>query len=80
VDDGSACGQPFQDAAALLVDPEDEPDGVLAGDSDELVDEPESDDEEDDDAGDDSDFLPDEPSLPSAEPDEDRSGVRLSVR
>ena len=35
MDDGWACGRPFQDAAALLVDPKDEPD-----DADPLVAEP----------------------------------------
>lgn len=47
VDDGSACGRPFQDAAALLVDPEDEPDDadpVLAEPDDDLDESPEDDD------------------------------------
>jgi hypothetical protein len=61
VDDGRACGRPFQDAAALLLDPEepdepdpaepddDDPDDVL--DPEEPVDEPDPDEsEEDDDA------------------------------
>jgi hypothetical protein len=49
VDDEPACGRPFQDAAALLVDPEDEPDDaeVFAADPDELDfdDSPEDDDD-----------------------------------
>jgi hypothetical protein len=79
VDDGSACGRPFQDAAALLVDLEDEPDAVEGDDPDEPDDDPESD-EEDDDAEDDSDFLPDPLSLLFDDPFEERSAARLSVR
>jgi hypothetical protein len=49
VDDEPACGRPFQDAAALLVDPEDEPDDaeVFAADPDGLDfdDSPEDDDD-----------------------------------
>src|SRR5205085_1337459 len=61
VDDGFACGQPFQDAAALLVDPEGEPDEPEPAGLDDPVepdDDPESEDEEDedDDAAEDSDF------------------------
>jgi hypothetical protein len=50
VDDEPACGRPFQDAAALLVDPEDAPDEAEAFDAD--PDDPDPDDspEEDDDA------------------------------
>jgi hypothetical protein len=53
VDDGSPCGQPFQEAAALLVDPEDEPDGVEDFDADPEPDES----EEDDDDADESTFF-----------------------
>jgi hypothetical protein len=80
VDDEPACGQPFQDAAALLVDPEDEPDDVGAFDAD--PDEPEPDDSpEDDDAA--SLFFSPEPfdEAPSRdEPLDAFAFSRLSVR
>jgi hypothetical protein len=90
VDDGPACGRPFQDAAAVLVDPEDEPDGVEDFDAD-PDDDPESEDEEDDDAEVDSVFFSLEPFEPfellSFEPesfdaDDDPffAGSRLSLR
>jgi hypothetical protein len=80
VDDGSACGQPFQDAAALLVDPEDEPDPVEAFAED--PDEPDPDDVEDDDDAASLFFSPepfdDDPS--GDEPFDDFAFARLSVR
>jgi hypothetical protein len=86
VDDESACGRPFQDAAALLVDPEDEPDDAEAFDAD--PDDPDPDDspEDDDDAA--SLFFSPEPfdGEPSDddpfddEPLEDFAFSRLSVR
>jgi hypothetical protein len=81
VDDGLACGRPFQDAAALLVDPEDEPDDAEAFAVD--PDEPDPDDspEDDDDAAS-LFFSPapfdDEPS--GAEPSGALAFSRLSVR
>ncbi|HEY6744620.1 MAG TPA: hypothetical protein VI357_02775 [Mycobacteriales bacterium] len=86
MDDGPACGRPFQDAAAVLVDPEDEPDVVEVFDAD-PDDEPEPDESEEDD--DDADeegsvfFSPDPLSLelPSfADDDLALAGSRLSFR
>jgi hypothetical protein len=81
VDNEPVCGRPFQDAAALLVDPEDEPDdaGTFAADPDE----PDPDDapEDDDDAA--SLFFSPEPFDDDPfddEPPEDFAFSRLSVR
>ena len=81
VDDEPACGRPFQDAAALLVDPEDVPDDAEAFDAD--PDDPEPDDspEDDDDAA--SPFFSPEPFDDDPfgdEPLEDFAFSRLSVR
>ncbi|HST66521.1 MAG TPA: hypothetical protein VLM05_15155 [Mycobacteriales bacterium] len=93
MDDGPACGRPFQDAAAVLVDPEDEPDGVDDFDPD-----PESEDDEEDDDVEDEDSLffspePEPEPLDPFEPlsfepsfadapfdDPDLAGSRLSLR
>jgi hypothetical protein len=84
VDDEPACGWPFQDAAALLVDPEDEPDDADTLDAD--PDEPDPDDasEDDDDAAS-LFFSPEPPELFDDdpfddEPLEDFAFSRLSVR
>ncbi len=62
VDGRRACGQPFQEAAALLVDPEDEPDDPapdeLDPDADGVEPEPEPDDSEEDDDDDSVFFCP----------------------
>ena len=81
VDDERACGRPFQDAAALLVDPEDVPDDAEAFDAD--PDDPDPDDspEDDDDAA--SLFFSPEPFDADPfgeEPLEDFAFSRLSVR
>jgi hypothetical protein len=81
VDDELACGRPFQDAAALLVDTEDEPDEADTFDAD--PDEPDPDDspEDDDDAP--SLFFSPEPFGDDpfdGEPVEDFAFSRLSVR
>lgn len=56
VDNVLPCGQPFQEAAAVLVDPEDEPEDVDDFDA-EPGDEPEPDESEEDDDDDDSTFF-----------------------
>lgn len=80
MDGGSACGSSFQDAAALVLDPEEPLEPLVDDDSFEPDDfaSDEDDDEEDDDAEDESPE-PDELSLPD-DPDDDFSGARLSVR
>jgi hypothetical protein len=94
VDDGSTCGQPFQDAAAVLVDPEDEPDDADVVEDDPFDDDPFDDDPFDDDPDDepepdeseedddvDSAFFPPEPlSLADEDPFGAFAVSRLSLR
>jgi hypothetical protein len=81
VDNGSSCGRPFQEAAALLVDPEGEPDDAEPLEvDDEPEPEPEPLEDDDDDDAADSAFFSPEP----FEEDEDEESAfafsRLSVR
>jgi hypothetical protein len=81
VDNETACGRPFQDAAALLVDPEDEPD-VPEVDDDESE-EDDDDEDVDDEEEDDSLFADPEPlsfALLSFAPEDAFALSRLSFR
>ena len=85
VDDEAACGRPFQDAAALLVDPEDEPDdaAAFAADPDEPDPDPDPDDSPEDDVEAASLFFSPEPFDDDRSDDaplDDFAFSRLSVR
>jgi hypothetical protein len=75
VDDRRACGRPFQDAAALLLDPEEEPDA----EPDEELAVPDDEEVDDADAEDESCLVAEAPSAPSF-PAAVFGASRLSVR
>jgi hypothetical protein len=78
-----ACGRPFQDAAAVLVDPEDEPDDADVVEDDPFDDDPDDELEPDESVEDDdvesAFFLPEPSSFADDDPFDDFAVSRLSL-